>query len=120
MAEKSIQKKVVSYARKHGHIALKVNVGSQKGWPDYLFIDKEGYHYWIEFKNVGEKPSQFQVYRASLLMQRGVAVFLCDNYEQGKEIIDAVESARVSGKGNKDASESRERRIIVGSGIRKD
>lgn len=93
--EKKIQHRVVGYAGKHGILALKVNIGSQKGWPDYLFIDGQGYHFWIEFKAPGKEPTPLQAYRAAQLADRGVAVFTVDNYEHGKKIIDAVVASRL-------------------------
>jgi hypothetical protein len=120
LAEKHIQNKVVEYARSKDFLAFKINIGSQKGWPDYLFIDLEGYSFWMEFKEKSKKPNPMQLHRASQLMERNIPVFLCDNVEEGKGIIDAVDAARLSKESDRDASESGERRTIVGPGIRED
>jgi len=118
--EKKIQRKTVEYARKKGMLAFKIDVGAQRGWPDYLFVDTQGYHFWIEFKAPGKKPQPIQLHRAHELTHRGVVVFLVDNEEEGKRIIDAVDSSRVPEEGDRAPAESGERRIITGPGIRKD
>lgn len=91
-AESSIQHKVIKYAVAHHFICLKLNIGSQRGWPDYLLIDPDGEHSYIEFKAPGQKPRPIQQYRLDLLSNRGIAVCVCDNEEVGYEFIDSMVS----------------------------
>ena len=98
--EKSIQKKVISYARSHDFIALKINVGSQSGWPDYVLIDPDGWHVWIEFKKPGEELRPLQVHRKTQLTERGIPVTVIDNEELGIEYIDILVAARVYEESN--------------------
>lgn len=94
--EKKTQKSVIEYARSQGFIALKINVGSQRGWPDYILIDPQGWHVWIEFKKLGQKPSPLQDFRAEELRSRNVLVVVVDTQEGGYEIVDSLVAARVS------------------------
>lgn len=116
--EKKIQKNVVEYARKKNFIALKVNVGSQRGWPDYVLIDPDGWHVWMEFKKPGEEPEPLQIHRAIQLTERGILVYVIDSEKQGKDAIDVMVSARVPEESHEDAPLPGERRIISGPGTR--
>lgn len=93
MDERRIQYRVVGHARKIGCLALKINIGAQKGWPDYLFVTPSGKHFWIEFKAPGKKPSVLQEYRIGLLTECGASVFICDNADVGEEIVNDMVSA---------------------------
>lgn len=92
-AEKKLQHRIVGYAKKHQMLALKINVGSQKGWPDYLFITEKGKHFWIEFKAPGKKPTKLQTFRMKELALRDVDVWYCDDEDQGYEIVNYMASA---------------------------
>jgi hypothetical protein len=91
-AEAEIQTTIVKYAQSRGCIALKVNIGSQRGWPDYLFINPKGVHFWIEFKSPGKKPSKLQTHRMKELSLRDVDVWYCDDIDQGLEIVNYMVS----------------------------
>lgn len=90
--EKLIQHRVVGYARQRGMLALKINTGAQKGWPDYLFITEDGKHFWIEFKAPGKKPTKLQTHRMKELSLRDVDVWYCDDIDQGLEIVNYMVS----------------------------
>lgn len=118
LAEKHVQKKVIDYARSKGFLALKINVGSQRGYPDYVLIDPEGWHVWIEFKKKDEKLRKLQDYRRAELMSRTVLVLVVDNAEDGIAYVDDLVTARVSEKSDEDAAEPRFGGLILGPGIR--
>jgi hypothetical protein len=118
--EKTIQKSVIDYARKNDFISLKVNVGAQRGWPDYLLVDPEGWHVWIEFKKPGKEPDPLQAYRALQLTERGVAVLVVDSKEKGISYVDQMVAARLPKESDEDSSSTGERRIILGPGTGED
>lgn len=120
MLEKKIEKKVCDYAQKKGLLTPKITVVGERGWPDRLFIDPDGWHVWVEFKAPGKQPRPIQLYRQEQLALRNTVVAVIDNEELGKELVDGMVAARVSDQGDKDASESGERRIILGPGTRED
>ncbi len=116
--EKKIEKKVCEYAQKHDFLTPKVTVVSERGWPDRLFIDPEGWMVFIEFKQAGKPLQPIQEYRCTQLTERNVSVIVIDDIEQGKEYVDTMVAARVPEEGDEDAPLTGERRIILGPGIR--
>jgi hypothetical protein len=120
LAEKHIQQKVVKYARELDFLCIKINVGSQRGFPDYVFIDPQGWHCWIEFKKPGSSPRPLQIYRGTQLTERNVAVFVVDSYEKGKEIVDAMVASRIPEESDPNVSKSGGSRIITGPGTGED
>ena len=116
--EKKIEKKVCEYAKEHGFLTPKFTVVSERGWPDRLFIDPDGWCVFIEFKQEGKELSKLQQYRCLQLTERSVSVLVVDSIEQGKEYVDAMVASRVPEEGDEDAPLPGERRIIVGPGIR--
>ena len=85
--ESSIEKAVITYAKKLEFIVLKLNNPASKGWPDRLFIGREGCHFYIEFKREGEKARKLQQFRIQTLVERGCHVYLVDNVEEGINVI---------------------------------
>lgn len=116
--EKKIERDVCKYAKKHGFLTPKITVVSERGWPDRLFIDPDGFMVFVEFKKSGKPLQPIQEHRCTELTQRNVSVLVIDNIEQGKEYVDTLVSARVSAQSDEDASLTGERRIILGPGIR--
>lgn len=58
--EKQIEGKVVKWAREHGILTRKMNGDGYRGWPDRLFVLRNGKTLWIEFKRPGGKESELQ------------------------------------------------------------
>jgi hypothetical protein len=116
--EKKIEKKVCEYARKHGFLTPKFTVVSERGWPDRLFIDPDGWMVFIEFKQKGKPLQEIQAYRCTQLTERNVSVLVVDSEEQGIEYVDRMVAARIPEEGDENAALAGERRIITGPGIR--
>ena len=96
MLESDIEGKASTYAENIGYISLKVRVTGQRGWPDHLFINRHGYHLWIEFKKPGEKPSKLQEHRIKQLGDQGADACWTDNFAEAKRILDAeVDTTRL-------------------------
>ena len=110
--EKKIEKKTCEYAQKHGFLTPKFTVVSERGWPDRLFIDPEGWCVFIEFKQKGNELAPIQVYRCMKLTERNMTVLVIDSIEQGIEYVDNLVAARVSEESDTDAPFPGERRII--------
>lgn len=95
--ESATEKKASTYAESIGYISLKINVVAQRGWPDHLYINAQGYHVWIEYKKLGEKPSKLQKHRLWQLWKQNTEAHWTDNYAEAKDILDAaVASPRLS------------------------
>lgn len=90
MLEKQIEKKVCDYAKSHGMIAFKFSSPGRAAVPDRLFVAPGGVMFFIELKAEGKKPTPAQVREISRLRIMGVAVFVVDNVDDGKRIIDQV------------------------------
>ena len=118
--EKKIEKKVCDYAKKNGFLALKINVVGERGWPDRLFIDPDGWCVWIEFKAPGKKPDPIQQHRMEDLMNRGIPVFVIDNEEIGLAVIKELVAARVPKESDEALTIAGECGIILGPGTRED
>lgn len=90
MLERDIQKKVITYARERGCLCYKMDPTNAVGVPDYLVINPVGRVLFIEFKQLGKKPTVMQVREHNRLREHLVSVTVVDNVAQGKELIDAV------------------------------
>jgi hypothetical protein len=94
--EKDVEGRASDYAESIGYISLKVRVTGQRGWPDHLFINRNGYHLWIEFKKPKKKPSKLQEHRIKQLDDQGADASWTDNFAEAKRILDAeVETTRL-------------------------
>jgi len=87
-SETSIQTKVKNYAKKKGWIAIKLSTPTSRGWPDFQFL-KSGRVFFIEFKAPDEQPSEYQDHIIKILQLQKFSVYVVDNVETGKSIINA-------------------------------
>ena len=88
--ESSVENPVVAYAKKKGVLVRKMNGLGFRGWPDRLFIFSGGMTVWIEFKAPGKlkKLSANQKEIIAELQKRNHAVYVVDDKQTGKDIID--------------------------------
>lgn len=87
MRESEIEKKVSEYAKAKGWLVYKFVSPSQRGVPDKIFI-RGGEIYFIEFKASGKKPTKLQDKVFSKIRGELFEVYIIDNIEQGKLLID--------------------------------
>lgn len=90
MLEKKIERVVCDYARSYGILAFKFTSPARAAVPDRLFISPAGRMWFCEFKREGEKPTIPQEREHTLLRQHKVSVFVVDNVEDGKTMIDLM------------------------------
>jgi hypothetical protein len=109
---------VCEYAQKNGFLTPKYTVVSERGWPDRLFIDPDGWCVFIEFKAPNKPLQPIQEYRCTQLTERNISVLVIDSIEQGIEYVDSMVAARLPEESNEDAALPGERRLILGPGIR--
>ncbi len=87
MRESEIEKKVSEYAKAKGWLVYKFVSPSQRGVPDKIFIGG-GDIFFIEFKAPGKKPTKLQDKIFSKIRGELFEVYIIDNIEQGKKLID--------------------------------
>lgn len=92
--EKDIEGKASEYAESIGYLPLKINVVGERGWPDHVFINRNGHHVWIEFKKLGKKPSKLQYHRLKQLTEQGADATWADKLAEAKSILDAEVDTR--------------------------
>ena len=87
-AERDVQKKTVSCARRLKWLAYKFSAPGRRGVPDYIFmrkVDPAAYEVlFIEFKATGKKPSGLQWLCIKAIRLCGVEVLVIDSSEEGK------------------------------------
>lgn len=94
--EASIEDSVCDYAEHTcHHIVRKINNRAEGGWPDRVFVTPWGRHYYIEFKRPDEPPRPLQRYRIGLLIAYQCEVFVVDNVEEGKRVVNYFEEREV-------------------------
>ena len=86
-SEKKIELEVVKYAKSKNILSFKMNSTSSRGLPDRIFINKNSI-FFIEFKRFGFKPTELQAHTIKTLKDYNCNVFVVDNIELGKKIID--------------------------------
>lgn len=89
--EKDIEKTVCDYAKSLGCLCYKFTSPSRRSVPDRLFILPGGKGvFLIEFKRRGAKPTKGQEIEIAKIMEKGIRVFVVDNKQGGKEIINHI------------------------------
>lgn len=91
MLEKQIESAVCEYAKKRGTLVYKFTSPARRAVPDRLFITPQGVCYFIEFKREGQKPTPPQVREHERLKAHNVLVFVIDNIDRGKFVIDVMQ-----------------------------
>lgn len=87
--ESDIEKDFVQYAETVGCEAFKFTSPGRRGVPDRMVIGP-GFLFFIEFKRPGEKPTKQQEKMRKRLGDFGQDVFVCDNLEQAKAVLDNI------------------------------
>jgi len=85
--ESEVESKVVEYAKGKGCIERKMNGPGYRGWPDRLF-GYNGQVVWVEFKRLGERPTNLQKVIHGKLRDNGFDVEVVDNVVDGRRTID--------------------------------
>ena len=88
MLEKEIEAAVCKYAKEKGFEVYEFSSPSRVGVPDRMFVAPYQRVFWIEFKSKGKQPTPVQEREAGKLTNCGFDVYLIDNVEDGKEVID--------------------------------
>jgi hypothetical protein len=82
-----VQNPVVKHARATGWLAWKLKIEGQNGCPDFWFF-KDGILVIIEFKAHGKPRKRQQELRAAELEKRGFKVYVIDNADKGRALLD--------------------------------
>jgi hypothetical protein len=88
MLEKIIEGKVCAYAAEKGLLTYKFTSPARMAVPDRLFIRPDGTVFFVEFKRAGQGPTPPQVREHARLISYKVAVYVIDNVEDGKALVD--------------------------------
>ena len=89
MLEKQIEAKVCDYAKERGMSVYKFTSPSRSAVPDRLFI-YNGRAFFVEFKRGGQKPTAAQEREHERLRQQNINVFVIDDVDEGKVMIDVM------------------------------
>ena len=90
MRESLIEKAVSDYGRSKGWIVWKFRSPANKAVPDRIFLRSE-VTFFIEFKATGKKPTKLQLWTHEKLRDQGFKVYVVDDIDQGKQIINSYE-----------------------------
>lgn len=96
MLEKDIESAVCSYATKtYDMLARKYTSPSHRSVPDRLFLGHGDHHFFIEFKKEGGRLTLGQEREIEKLKKRGHRVYVVDDIEEGKRVVDTeVQASR--------------------------
>lgn len=90
LLEKDIESRVCKYAERCGWRAMKFVSPNYRSVPDRIFFKHPSRVFFIEFKKPGEKPTPKQRAEIDRLTNEGFEVFVCDDIDFGKTIIDLM------------------------------
>ena len=90
MLEKQIEAKVCDYAKTKNVLVYKFTSPARMAVPDRLFIAPDGRMWFCEFKREGQKATQAQAREHARLRQHEVPVFVVDNVDSGKAMVDMM------------------------------
>lgn len=88
MLEKEIEKRVKTYAESKGWLTRKWTSPGHSFVPDQIFIRPDGKVIFIEFKQLGKKPTPGQLREHEKLRNHGCLVYVIDSVESGKALVD--------------------------------
>lgn len=94
MREKALEQKFLMKVKGVGGLALKFVSPGFAGVPDRLVLIPDGKAGFVEVKASGKKPRTLQAARHNLLRRLGFKVFVLDNENQIKNIIDEIRGER--------------------------
>lgn len=86
--EKVIEAKVVAFAKSKNCYVRKFTSPAHRSVPDRMLIAPNGTVYFIEFKRKSEKPTAAQAVEIEKIRKQKVEVFVVDDVEKGKEIVE--------------------------------
>lgn len=90
MLEKKIEEAVCNYAKAKGMLVYKFTSPARAAVPDRMLIRPDGEVFFIEFKRSGQKPTEAQKREHVRLTGHNVEVFVIDNADDGKSLIDSM------------------------------
>jgi hypothetical protein len=90
MLEKHVESKVCEYAKTKGLLVYKFTSPAKRSVPDRLFVLPDGRMFFCEFKREGATPTVQQSREHLRLRQQKVSVFVIDNVEDGKAMVDLM------------------------------
>lgn len=87
--ESELEREIKEYCKRTGWFFWKFISPSNKGVPDRILF-KKGVVLFFELKRKGELPNKIQRYKIELMLSSGLNVFVIDDFEQAKTILDKV------------------------------
>lgn len=90
MRESYIEEKVCAYAKDRGYLVYKFTSPNRAAVPDRLFVHPTGEVFFIEFKAPGKQPTPAQEREHARLRGHNVSVYVVDDVDEGKRVIDHV------------------------------
>lgn len=88
--EKVIEKKICDHAKSLGYYVRKFTSPAHRSVPDRLLIAPNGVVFFFEVKRRGEVPTLAQSIEIGKITKQGVQVFVVDNVETGKRILEEM------------------------------
>jgi hypothetical protein len=95
LTERHIEKAVKEAALKLGYITYKFTSASNRGVPDRLFINPNGYMFFIEFKTRDGKVTALQSKVFEDLGKYKVDVFIMNDIEQATKLLKILLSIKI-------------------------
>jgi hypothetical protein len=86
--EKDIENKGCAYGKSTGWTCMKFTSPARRSVPDRMCLHDFGTIIFIEYKRFGEKPTEAQKKEHRRLRARGFKVFVIDNVEDAKRVLD--------------------------------
>jgi hypothetical protein len=91
--EKDVEGPVKDYARSHKCWVRKFKSENNRSVPDDIFSTPKGKVFFIEFKRPGKTATEAQQDEHDMMRERGLTVFVVDNVELGKRVVDDMLAA---------------------------
>ncbi len=93
MLESNVEEPVVKYAKSKGMVIFKLDFATNAGWPDRLFLTKDGAHFFIEFKRPGKTLRKLQNHRKNTLLNMGHPAYgPVDTVMEGRRVVNLYTS----------------------------
>lgn len=100
MRERDIEGPSKRYARAQGWWVRKFKSPAHRSAPDDMFAKRKpngrSQVFFVEFKATGEEPTELQLDEHEQMRTAGLTIYVCDNREWFREILEIEESKRLT------------------------
>lgn len=88
--ESTVEAKAKAYGKKLGYLSYKFTSPSRRSVPDQIHVNEQGWWCMVEYKRLGEKPTDNQWDEINALRDQNVLVYVIDNVHTAQSLLESA------------------------------